>query len=120
LETENAGGKKRWAEDSEGRGSGKGKKGDGKSKQGGKGSGKNTGKDGKKKQGNSSDTSKYKTLRNNKDKLGLEFQTKDGTFRCHRFGSGGDCPSDCRFSHTCAKCGESHPTVRCPQLRGAY
>jgi len=120
-ETENAGGKKRWAEDFEGKSAGKSKKGDGKSKQGGKGSGKNSGKSGSGKDPlKKSNSAKYKSMRNNKDKLGLEFQAKDGTFRCHRFGSGGDCSADCRYSHTCAKCGESHPTISCPQLRGVH
>jgi len=121
IDRENTWGKKRGAEDSEGKGSGKGWKGDGKSKQGGKGTGKNADKDNKKKQEGSREQRKYKALRNAKDKLGLKFQTEDGTARCHRFGSGGGCDiSKCSYSHTCAKCGAAHPTVKCPQLSGEH
>jgi len=118
YEADGAGSTRRRAEDSEAKGSGKGKKGDGKSKKGSKGSGKNADKDNtRKKEGK--EAARYKALRNNKDKLGLELQTKEGVFRCHRFGSGAGCRvSHCTFSHTCAKCGEPHATVHCPQLRG--
>jgi len=115
AEQDHAGGKKRGAEDADGKGFSKGKKGDGKAKKGGKGSGKDGKKDNKKK----SENSQYKALRNSADRLGLEFKTKEGVNLCHRFGSGFGCQlHDCAFSHTCAKCGEPHPTVKCPQLRG--
>ena len=117
VEQDHAGGKKRGAEDADGKGSWKGKKGDGKAKKGGKG----TGKDGKKDDKKKTENAQYKTLRNNGGKFGLEFKTKEGVNRCHRFGSGNGCQlSDCSYSHTCAKCGEPHPTVKCPQLRGAF
>jgi len=114
-EQEHSGGKKRGAEDADGRSSWKGKKGDSKGKKGNKGAGKDGKKDGK----NKSDVQKYKSMRDHPEKYGIEFKTKEGVVRCHRFGSGGGCQSsDCAYSHTCAKCGEPHPTVRCPQLRG--
>ena len=119
-EQERSGGKKRGAEDEDDRSSWKAKKGDSKGKKGDSKGGKGGGKGGKKDAKNKQENQKYKTLRAHPEKYGIELKTKEGVPRCHRFGSGLGCrTSDCSYSHTCAKCGESHPTVSCPQLRGA-
>jgi len=119
-EQERSGGKKRGAEDEDDRSSWKAKKGDSKGKKGDSKGGKGGGKGGKKDAKNKQENQKYKTLRAHPEKYGIELKTKEGVPRCHRFGSGQGCRTgDCSYDHTCAKCGESHPTVSCPQLRGA-
>jgi len=92
------------------KGGGKGGKGGGKGS-GNKGGG---GKDGK----TQPHSPLYKKCRNKPDQYGVSFKTPEGQLRCHRYGAGNCTIPGCTYSHTCAKCGDAHPLVACPQMRG--
>jgi len=60
--------------------------------------------------------SAYKVMRNNPQPYKVNFKGPDGVPRCHNYQVGKCTLSNCKFVHTCVRCGGAHAATACPDL----